>query len=181
MFLSRSTNTVLLGSNINAGVYERTTSGVFVRFFTSASPSSVIFGVTRGPNGDVYATHTNNTIDRWNSTGALISTTSIAANVSLPINIVWAGNPFPTTAANVIVSGRVMTSSGTGVRGARVTMTDSNGSAKTAIANAFGYFSFPSVASGESYVATVTARGLTFSPRAITVSDSIAGLEIIAD
>jgi sugar lactone lactonase YvrE len=88
--------------------------------------------------------------------------------------------PANTTAANVTVSGRVLTSAGSGVRGARVVISDSRGNSFTAVTNAFGYYIFASVPSGDSYIGNATARGLTFSPRVIEVNDAIANLDLVA-
>lgn len=81
------------------------------------------------------------------------------------------------TAASVAVSGRVVDGRGNGVRGARVTITDSRGNTQTAVTSALGYYRFSSVTAGDSYVANVASRGFIFGPRVITISDSIAGLD----
>jgi subtilisin-like proprotein convertase family protein len=79
-----------------------------------------------------------------------------------------------TTAANVAVSGRVLDARGSGVRGARVSFTDSNGTVTTALTNAFGYYTLTNVPSGSTLVANVSARGLTFTPRVVQVFDQLA-------
>jgi hypothetical protein len=78
------------------------------------------------------------------------------------------------TAADVSVAGRVLNASRSGVRGARVTIADSRGNILTAITNAFGYYSFSSVPSGDTYIGSVAARGMVFGPRVLQVNDAVA-------
>jgi endonuclease G len=61
------------------------------------------------------------------------------------------------TAANVSVSGRVITQSGRGVRNVQIRMTDSNGNTRTAQTSTFGYYRFENVEAGETVV--LSAQG----------------------
>lgn len=72
-------------------------------------------------------------------------------------------SPLAPTAANVLVGGRVQTASGTGIPGATVTLSGSTGARRTAVTNAFGYFYFDEVASGEIVVVTVVSKRYQFS------------------
>jgi hypothetical protein len=92
-----------------------------------------------------------------------------------------AGEPLAPTAANVGVSGRVYNSTGRGVAGAIVRMTDQGGNVVYAMTNPFGYYHFEGVASGQDYVVTVTSKQYTFTPRLVSVSDSITDLDFIAE
>jgi hypothetical protein len=85
------------------------------------------------------------------------------------------------TAADVSVSGRVTTAAGTPVRGAAVTMTGPDGSAKVVVTNSFGYYRFDNVAAGQSYLLGVSARRFRFTPRFVTVTDTLSDLDIAAD
>jgi hypothetical protein len=85
--------------------------------------------------------------------------------------------PQITTAAMVTVSGRVLSSDGNGLRNARVDLHDPAGNTRSAITNAFGHYSFESVASGVSYVVDVQARRGVFTPRLVTVTDRIVDLD----
>lgn len=84
------------------------------------------------------------------------------------------------TAAEVNVSGRVLSSAGTGIRGARVTILADDGSTKSAISNAFGYYTFTGVVSGRSYLLQANARGFAFSPKNVTVDDELTGIDLIS-
>jgi hypothetical protein len=67
------------------------------------------------------------------------------------------------TAAPVTVGGRVMTSSGRGILGARVSLTDSSGNTRVAVTNVFGYYRFADLTAGETYVLSVSAKRLKFA------------------
>ncbi|MFL6375082.1 MAG: NF038122 family metalloprotease [Pyrinomonadaceae bacterium] len=85
-----------------------------------------------------------------------------------------------TTAANVPISGRVLTSSGAGLRAARVTLQDSRGNTFTALTNSFGYYTFTNVPTGDTYIATASARRSVFAPRVVSVNDVLVDLDLIA-
>ena len=89
-------------------------------------------------------------------------------------------DPAITTAANVPISGRVLSSNGVGVRSARVVITDSRGHVLTALTNASGYYTFTSVPSGDTYIANATSRGMTFAPRVVSVNDALANVDLVA-
>jgi Carboxypeptidase regulatory-like domain len=180
MYYSPSTNTVLIADIGSGNVYERTTTGAFVRVFTGGNAQ---FGVTRGPGGDVYATNCfaapGSQIFRWNSTGTLISTTSTLPNIDCPVNIIWAGNNV-ITAANVSVSGKVFDSQGIALSRALVYLTDQSGNSRTARSNSFGNFRFDGVASGQTYTIGVTAKGYSFAPQVLTINDELTDLTLTA-
>lgn len=81
------------------------------------------------------------------------------------------------TAAQVSISGRVVDSSGRGLKRTLVTIVEQDGSSRSAMSNTFGYYRFDDVQVGSSYVLSAQAKGLTFqnSPRVINVSDSVEG------
>jgi len=85
------------------------------------------------------------------------------------------------TAVNVSVGGRVMTASGRGVSRAFVVMTDTNGVRRRVATSSFGYFLFDDVPVGETYVVSASHKLYGFSPRIVTVSDSISDLYFTAD
>ncbi len=84
------------------------------------------------------------------------------------------------TAANVSVSGRVLTANGNGVRNATVVLTDSNGNSRSAITSSFGYYHFDDVEAGQTYAATVRSKRYQFVTRLISVTDTLADLDFTA-
>ncbi|HEV7698621.1 MAG TPA: carboxypeptidase regulatory-like domain-containing protein [Pyrinomonadaceae bacterium] len=84
------------------------------------------------------------------------------------------------TAAHVGVAGRVVTSAGAGLAGARVILTDGNNNSVTALTNSFGYFRFDSIESGSAYVIGVTLKRYSFASQLITVQDEVTDLTITA-
>jgi uncharacterized repeat protein (TIGR01451 family) len=67
------------------------------------------------------------------------------------------------TAANVSVSGRVLTASGKGIRNVQITLTDSSGNTRTAISTTFGYYRFDNVTAGGTYIITAKGKRYEFS------------------
>lgn len=84
------------------------------------------------------------------------------------------------TAANVSVSGRVVTANGNGIKNARVTLTGQDGTVRTAITGSFGYYRFDDVPSGETYVLNANSRRYAFTPRTISVTDDLTDVDLVA-
>jgi len=93
MFYSASTNTVLMCDGLASAIYERSVpSGAFVRKFVYGT-GVVCEDVTRGPNGNVYATMytaTASYVYQWSSTGKYLGFASLVPSASY--GIIWAGN-----------------------------------------------------------------------------------------
>jgi hypothetical protein len=87
---------------------------------------------------------------------------------------------YTTTAAGVVVSGRVRTSNGAGLKNAKVTLTDSQGTTRTASTGSFGSFRFENIPVGQDYVLTVGSKRYRFSPQTISLTADLTGLEITA-
>ena len=85
------------------------------------------------------------------------------------------------TASAVTVTGRVLTSDGFGIGGARVVLTGSNGEQRTALTSAFGYFRLEDVSAGETVVVTVLSKRYTFAPLIVTLTDELTELNIAAN
>jgi hypothetical protein len=88
---------------------------------------------------------------------------------------------FGPTAAGVSVSGRILSPTGTPVRGASVVISDSAGASSSVRTNTFGYYLFDSVQPGQTYLVSVAAKGYSFTPKSITITDRLLGLDFIAD
>lgn len=84
------------------------------------------------------------------------------------------------TAANVTVSGRVLTSNGNGVSNAMVVMTNSSGELRYARTSSLGYYRFEEVEVGQTYVFDVRSKQHTFAPQVVSVSDELTELNFIA-
>ncbi|MBS1797390.1 MAG: carboxypeptidase regulatory-like domain-containing protein [Acidobacteria bacterium] len=85
------------------------------------------------------------------------------------------------TAAGVAVGGRVLTSAGTGLAQASVTLTDANGAARSALTNSFGAFRFDDVPAGAVYTLEVRHKTSRFAPRVLTVTDELTDLTVVAE
>jgi hypothetical protein len=85
------------------------------------------------------------------------------------------------TAAPVTIAGFVRSSDGEAVANAVVRMTGRDGSTVSTRTNQFGAFRVGDLSVGQSYILTVSAKGLTFSPRAMELLEDMTGLTIIAN
>lgn len=93
----------------------------------------------------------------------------------------WTFNLAP-TAANVSISGRVMTSGSQGILNARVMLTAPNGETRISTTSSFGYYRFETVAAGETYILTVFSKRFVFiNPTlVVTVHDELDNLDFTA-
>jgi WD40 repeat protein len=105
MYFSDATDTVLVGDSGGQAVYELDLSGALVRTFT-ASGADNISGVTRGPNGDVFATSSlESRVYRWTAAGVVRPSVFTASDFTYGAGIAWAGNVVPEPSAGLIVCG----------------------------------------------------------------------------
>jgi len=82
----------------------------------------------------------------------------------------------PPTSAGVSVGGRVFNGFGTSAARALVTLTDESGTMTTVSTNNLGYFRFADVPAGQTVTITVTAKGATYDPQIVNVTDNIEEL-----
>ena len=87
------------------------------------------------------------------------------------------------SAAQVSVSGRVIAADGQGIRNARVLMTNQAGETQSAITASFGYFCFPEVLVGETYIISVHTKRFNFSngTQILSVMEDVNDIIFIAD
>ncbi|MBK7392347.1 MAG: carboxypeptidase regulatory-like domain-containing protein [Chloracidobacterium sp.] len=86
------------------------------------------------------------------------------------------------TAAGVGISGRVLTSAdGRGLVGARVTLTDQNGSTRNVMTGKGGRYIFDDLEPGQTYIVNVMSRRFNFQPQVIQVTDNIAELNFVPE
>jgi hypothetical protein len=86
------------------------------------------------------------------------------------------------TAAYVSVGGRVTNSSGMGISGAGVSITDYEGSTQYTVTGSLGYYNFSEVLSGGTAVIDVQKKSYSFidNPRLITVNDAVTDADFQA-
>lgn len=100
-------------------------------------------------------------------------------NVRLAGSTLTTCNFTPAAGANFSLGGRVSTANGAGVSGAIVTLTGP-GVNQTTRTSSFGYYSFDSVPSGQTYTVTATSRAYTFSSQNVLLNDNFAALNFVA-
>jgi len=85
------------------------------------------------------------------------------------------------TAANVSVSGQVLSANGERINRAIVKITDQSGNSRTASTNSFGNFRFDGLPSGQIYTVGVSAKGFDFNTEVLNVTDNVVGLILRAN
>ena len=83
-------------------------------------------------------------------------------------------------ATEVSVTGRVLTSTGRGVRNAMVSILSSQGIRRTVLTGPFGFYSLPNVVTGQSYTISVASRRFTYTSQTVSVNGALAGVDFIA-
>ena len=118
------------------------------------------------------------------TSGPLVNTATISApagvaDASSGNNSAADSNTLLTTSSGVIVSGRVMTPDGRGLRGAPVTIISPDGIATTVTTSSLGYYTFSEVDPGSTYVIGVSSRRYRFTSRVIQVADNLLDVDFI--
>ena len=85
------------------------------------------------------------------------------------------------TAASVSISGQVLEQNGRGISGAIVRLTDMNGEVLTVRTNTFGYFRFPEIAAGQTYVFSAQHKAHSFDSQVINILEDLQDLTITAN
>ncbi len=139
-----------------------------IRFDVAPGSGQVNTLVRFIPNNENPPTNRNTS----SASGALLPTLYQDANVTI-------GGTACSTSSNVSVSGRVLNSSGSGVRGAEVYIADSEGNRRKVLTSSLGYYQINDVAAGKSYVIGVASRRYRFEPRALQVTDNLTNLDFV--
>jgi hypothetical protein len=91
------------------------------------------------------------------------------------------GTECVTTSVEVELSGAVRDSSGRGVAGAIVRMTDDGGAARVTRTSSLGYYLFEGVKTGRTYAITAESRRNRFTPRLIQLTESLLNLDFVEE
>lgn len=91
---------------------------------------------------------------------------------------VLAGNAIATS-AGVSIGGRVLTSDGSGLRNAIVTLTDASGQMRSVRTSAFGYYRFDDIPTGQTVIVSVQSKRFVFNSQTLTISDAISELDFV--
>lgn len=83
------------------------------------------------------------------------------------------------SSSNVSIGGRFLSSyekGGRGISGVTVSLADQEGNVRTATTNAFGYYVFSDVQTGQTYIASATHKLYKFETKMVDASDEITDL-----
>lgn len=112
----------------------------------------------------------------------LAGTTSTGSGFNLQGGF-WTSQASAPTASSALISGRILTADGTGIRNVRITLTNAvTGEVFSAISSSFGYYCFEEVTVGQMYILTVSAKRFVFNPdtRLISLTGDLIGTDFIA-
>ncbi len=85
------------------------------------------------------------------------------------------------TPATVTLAGRVKTAGGQGILRANVSLVDGNGTIRNAITSSTGYYSFPGVEVGQTYIMSATHRLYAFESKTINLTEEVGPLDFTAN
>lgn len=90
-------------------------------------------------------------------------------------------NDFAPTAAGASISGRVLTSQGSGLTNAIVHLTMETGETLTTRTSSFGYYRFDDVAVGQNVILAVTSKRYHFTPRLVSIYESVRDVDFTGE
>jgi hypothetical protein len=129
-------------------------------------------------NLKVLHNENNALVDR--TTSYDFATRFICGTVSSLSPFVIANGLAPTAAA-VTIGGRVMNASGRGVRNARLTLTEADGTVHTGLSGTFGYYRFADIPAGQSVFVSVSSKrfSLSNSSQVVNVTEDVEDLNFV--
>lgn len=82
-------------------------------------------------------------------------------------------------AATATVSGKVTSPTGLGLRNAIVTITDGQGTRRTATTSSFGLYSFAAINTGQTYTISVASKRFRFTPKVLQINASLSNEDFV--
>jgi hypothetical protein len=146
-------------------------------------------------NGGLTQNHLPNTASpAINAGNNCVTNNTCSIPLLQPISFDQRGDGFPRQTGNAVdigaverstlavagISGRVLTQSGIGVRGAFLILTNPAGESRFALTNPFGYYRFVSVPTGPNYNLAVSSKQFTFSPRTVDLNGDLTEFNFVA-
>jgi len=154
--------------------------------------SSTPWASTTGPtsvswNSETFAQNQNANAIRWgtlynfrfdsNRPPQTVNATLGFFKTGTPITVQVQG---PSAVNNVSITGRVLTSSGSGIGNTRVALTDSGGNlVALAVTSTFGYYRFDNVLPGRTYSIEPISKRYAFTAQTMTVNNDLVDLNFI--
>lgn len=116
------------------------------------------------------------------ATGALSNPVVLPANTAGAAGILngIAYANFASPAASVSVSGKVISSEGSVIPRAIVTVSNGSGVVATAKTNSFGNYMFVNLPGGAAYTFNVVTKGFTFAPQTVTLTNDLTDFNLTA-
>jgi len=155
--------------------------------YSSVDWSSSVAGGSITWNTESFAQNQNANAIRWGTLyNFRFDSNRPPANVTATLMPFKTGSSFtvqiqgPSAAANVSVSGRIMTSDGMGVSGAKVIITGPSNFSRTVTTGTFGHYSFEGITPGQTYTISVLTRRYSFTPQTMQINTNLSGINFSA-
>ena len=145
-----------------------------------AAQSGGMFEITGSVIAGGGTTASSGDIDLESTIGQPITGGVIANDPFAVTSGFWNFTPLVPTAAQVSISGRVLSSAGVAIPNAALFLQMQSGEIYLARSSPFGYYMFEGIAAGQSVFITVEHKHFTFEPRAIMVVDNVTDLDFVA-
>jgi len=137
-------------------------------------------------NSETFAQNPNANAIRWGTLyNFRFDSNRPPTTVNASLGFFKTGNPVnvqvqgpSTVAIRAAVSGRVTSSNGIGISGARVTITDATGNTFSVLTSPFGYYSFEKIPGG-TYTFKVQAKFYSAAQQIIDVNDNLSGVDFV--
>lgn len=110
---------------------------------------------------------------------ATISTPLVPAATDQGAVSAFIFEPIAPTAANVSISGRVLTSDGRGLSNAIVLLTDANGDSRSTRTGSFGFYRFDDIEAGQTVVISVSSKHFQFQPQVVSINESLSDVDFV--
>lgn len=116
------------------------------------------------------ATSTNGAFSVENTCGQAVAGGNASSALFAVQSGFWTPQALAPTAATVTIGGRIQSAEGRGIKNAVITLTKTDGEAKTVVSGTLGYYRFTEVEVGASFILSITSKRFTFNPSTLFVT-----------
>jgi hypothetical protein len=85
------------------------------------------------------------------------------------------------TAASVNLAGQVLMANGRGLKNAQVRLITADGTIRTVMSSAFGYYRFTDIQAGQTVTIEILSKRYGFQPKTVNVSGDESDLNFVAE
>jgi hypothetical protein len=95
----------------------------------------------------------------------------------------WTPEEFAPTAASVVVSGRIKTAAGKGIRNVRISVTFPSGETRETVSGESGFYQFADLPAGETYIFSASAKNYVFTQptKVIPITNDMEDIDFVGE